>query len=318
MLGKNQTIVTEFLLLGFQTLHSSKILLFSLFLVIYIMTLSSNLLIIALVSTSHQLHSPMYFFLAHLSLSDILLTTVFVPNMLRLIWGEGGTMSVAGCISQLHFYFCSGAAESLLLTVMSYDRYLAICHPLHYTTIMNFKLHLQLVVWSWLLGFMFTFLLILPTSQLQFCGPNVIDHIFCDFAPLQKHSCSDTPFLDIEVFVLTFPVILFPFVFIIVTYIYIFLTIVRIPSTTGRQKAFSTCSSHLTVVCTYYGTLIIIYVVPSGGHSFNINKVLSLLYTVVTPFFNPIIYSLRNHEIRTALRRKFQYSTDFWHERTGR
>ncbi|MEE6505915.1 hypothetical protein FKM82_007381 [Ascaphus truei] len=318
MLGKNQTIVTEFLLLGFQNLHSSKILLFTLFLMIYIMTLSSNLLIIALVSTSHQLHSPMYFFLVHLSLSDILLTTAIVPNMLRLIWGEGGTMSVAGCISQLHFYCCSVATESLFLTVMSYDRYLAICHPLRYTTIMNFKLHLQLVIWSWLLGFMFVLLIILPISQLQFCDPIVIDHIFCDIAPLLKHSCSDTSFIEIEEFVLSFPVTLFPFVFIIVTYICIFLTILRIPSTTGRQKAFSTCSSHLTVVCTYYGTLIIIYVVPSRGHSFTINKVLSLLYTVVTAFFNPIIYSLRNQEIKAALRRRFRYSTDFWHESRGR
>ncbi|MEE6505914.1 hypothetical protein FKM82_007380 [Ascaphus truei] len=289
MLGKNHTIVTEFLLLGFQNLHNFKILLFTVFLVTYIMTISNNLLIIALVSTSHQLHSPMYFFLAHLSLSDILLTTGFVPNMLRLIWGEGGTMSVAGCISQLHFYFCSGAAESLLLTVMSYDRYLAICHPLRYTTIMNFKLCLQLVIWSWLLGFIFTLFLILPISQLQFCGPNVIDHIFCDFAPLLKHSCSDTSFLEMEDFVLTFPVFLLPFV---------------IPSTTGRQKAFSTCSSHISVVGTYYGTLIMIYVIPSSEHSFTINKVLSLLYTVVTPFFNPLIYSLRNQEIGAALRRK--------------
>ncbi|XP_075434071.1 olfactory receptor 1E16-like [Ascaphus truei] len=318
MLGRNQTIVTEFLLLGFQTLHSFKNLLFTVFLVIYIMTISSNLLIITLVSTSHQLHSPMYFFLAQLSLSDILLTTVIVPNMLRLIWGEGGTMSVAGCISQLHFFASCGAAESLLLTVMSYDRYLAICHPLRYTTIMNFKLRLQLVIWSWLLGFMFILLLILPTSQLQFCDSNVIDHIFCDFAPLVKHSCSDISFLEIEIFVLSIALALLPFVFIIVTYVCIFLTILRIPSTTGRQKAFSTCSSHIFVVCTYYGTVITIYAFPSRGHSFNFNKVLSLLYTVVTPFFNPIIYSLRNQEIEAALRRMFHYSTGFWHERRGR
>ncbi|MEE6521676.1 hypothetical protein FKM82_019958, partial [Ascaphus truei] len=200
MLGKNHTTVTEFLLLGFQNLHNFKIFLFSLFLVIYILTLSSNLLIIALVSTSHQLYSPMYFFLAHLSLSDILLTMVIVPNMLRLIWGDGGTMSVAGCISQFHFFAFSVTTECFLLTVMSYDRYLAICHPLRYTTIMNFKLRLQLVIWAWLLGFMFTLLLSLPISQLQFCGSNVIDHIFCDFAPLLKHSCSDTSFLEIEDF----------------------------------------------------------------------------------------------------------------------
>ncbi|XP_075434289.1 olfactory receptor 6B1-like [Ascaphus truei] len=303
MHGKNHTLVTEFLLLGFQTLHNFKILLFTLFLMTYIMTISSNLLIIALVSANHQLHSPMYLFLAHLSLSDIMFASVIVPNMLRLIWGQGGTMSVVGCICQLHFFASSVATECFLLTVMSYDRYLAICHPLRYTTIMNFKLCLQLAIWSWLLGFVVTLILIIPVSQLQFCGPNVIDHFFCDFAPLLKHSCYDTSFIEIESFVLTFPVALFPFVFIIVTYVCIFLTILRISSTTGRQKAFSTCSSHLTVVCTYYGTLIIIYVFPSRGHTFTINKVLSLLYTVVTPFFNPLIYSLRNKEIGAALRR---------------
>ncbi|XP_075434341.1 olfactory receptor 11L1-like [Ascaphus truei] len=297
MPGNNHTIVTEFLLLGFQNLHSFKILLFTLFLVIYVMTLSGNLLIIALVSTSHQLHSPMYFFLAHLSLSDILHTTVIVPNMLRLIWGEGGTMSVAGCICQLYFFSCSGGTECFLLTAMSYDRYLAICHPLRYTTIMNLKLRLLLVIWSWLLGLAVTTILVLPISQLQFCDLNVIDHFFCDFAPLVKHSCSDTSFIEIEIFVLSIPVFLLPFTFILVTYVCISLTILRIPSTTGRKKAFSTCSSHLTVVCTYYGTLITIYAIPSRGHSFNINKFLSLLYTVVTPFFNPIIYSLRNQEI---------------------
>ncbi|XP_075433896.1 olfactory receptor 6B1-like [Ascaphus truei] len=318
MLGKNQTIVTEFLLLGFQNISSFKILLFTVFLMTYIMTLSSNFLIIILVSVSHQLHSPMYFFLAHLSLSDILLTTVIVPKMLHLIWGEGGTMSVAGCISQLHFVACSGATECFLLTVMSYDRYLAICHPLHYTTIMDFKLCLQLAIWSWFLGFVLTLIVIIPISQLQFCCPNVIDHFFCEFAALLKDSCSDTSFIEIEDFVLAVPVAFLPFTFIIVTYVCISLSILWIPSTTGRQKAFSTCSAHITVVCTYYGTLITIYCVPSIGHSFNINKILSLLYMVVTPFFNPIIYSLRNQEIGAALRRRFHNKTVFLDERRRR
>ncbi|MEE6505968.1 hypothetical protein FKM82_007424 [Ascaphus truei] len=305
MFGKNQTIVTEFLLLGFQNISSFKILLFTVFLMTYIMTLSSNLLIIILVSVSHQLHSPMYFFLVHLSLSDILLTTVIVPKKLHLIWGEGGTMSVADCIRQLHFYSCTLATECFILTVMSYDRYLAICHPLHYTTIMDFKLCLQLAIWSWFLGFVLPLIIIIPISQLEFCCPNIIDHYFCEFAALLKDSCSDTSIIEIEDFVLAIPITFLPFTFIIVTYVCISLSILRIPSTTGKQKAFSTCSSHITVVCTYYGTLITIYCVPSIGHSFNINKVLSLLYTVVTPFFNPIIYSLRNQEIGAVLRRMF-------------
>ncbi|XP_075434329.1 olfactory receptor 6F1-like [Ascaphus truei] len=300
MRGENQTRVTEFLLLGFRDLQSLRIPVFCLFLGIYIMTVTGNLLIIVLVSTSHKLHPPMYFFLSHLSTTDILITTNIVPNMLHGILGEGATISFNGCITQFYFFAVSATTESFLLTVMSYDRYLAICHPLRYTSIMDISLQYHLSFCSWFFGFILSIIITTQLGMLQFCGPNVIDHIFCDFAPLLELSCTDTSFLKLEQVVLSVPQTFFSFIFIVVTYVSIFLTIFRIPSTSGRQKAFSTCSSHLTVVSSYYGALITIYQVPSRGHSVNLNKVLSLLYIVVTPLFNPIIYSLRSQEIRAA------------------
>ncbi|XP_075434032.1 olfactory receptor 5G9-like [Ascaphus truei] len=297
---ENQTRVTEFLLLGFKDLQSLRIPVFFVFLGICMMTLTGNLLIIVLVSTSHKLHSPMYFFLSHLSLTDILITATIVPNMLHGILGEGATISFIGCITQFYFFAVSVITEIFLLAVMSYDRYLAICHPLRYTSIMEIRLQYHLVFWSWFLGFILSIIITTQLGMLQFCGPNVIDHVFCDLAPLLELSCMDTSFLKLEDLIFSVPITFSSFIFIIVTYVNIFLTILRIPSTSGRQKAFSTCSSHLTVVSLFYGTLITIYQVPSRGHSVNVNKVLSLLYLVLTPLFNPIIYSLRSQEIRAA------------------
>ncbi|XP_075433912.1 olfactory receptor 11A1-like [Ascaphus truei] len=245
----------------------------------------------------------MYFFLCNLSLSDILLITNIVPQMLQVILEEGATISFTSCITQLYINGVSASAECFLLTVMSYDRYLAICNPLHYSSIMGASLCYTLVTLCWMLGFMLILIAAWLICELQFCGPNVIDHFYCELGPLLELSCSDTSIVEIAMFVETLPIIIFPFVFVLLTYVYILLTILKIPSTTGKQKAFSTCSSHLAVVCTYYGTLIAKYMVPSRGHLQNLNKVLSLLYTVVTPLFNPIIYSLRNKEIRAALRK---------------
>ncbi|KAM8960702.1 olfactory receptor 6C3-like [Pelodytes ibericus] len=185
---------------------------------------------------------------------------------------------------------------------MSYDRYLAICNPLRYTALMNFKLCAQLVLWAWLAGFIISMITLVLLCEADYCGPNVIDSFFCDLTPLIRLSCSDTFLVEIESFLFAAIVTLFPFVFIIGTYIIIIYTIVQIPTATGRKKAFSTCSSHLVVVSTYYGTLITMYVVPSQEQIFNMSKALSLLYTVVTPLLNPIVYSLRNQEIQAALR----------------
>ncbi|KAG9480862.1 olfactory receptor 5G29-like [Eleutherodactylus coqui] len=301
MSADNQTAVVDVLLLGFRNLHAFKFLLFTFFLLVYVLSLGGNLLIILLVLVSNFLQSPMYFFLSHLSFCDTVFTTNVLPNMLQVIIKEGSTLSLVGCIIQYHVFGFSATTESFLLTVMAYDRYLAICNPLRYTAIMSLSLQVLLVTSSWLLSLVLTLSSLLLIHRLQFCGLNVIDHFFCDVAPLLELSCSDTSLVKIEIYVCSVPIVLFPFLFIMGSYTSIFLSIVRISSTCGRQKAFSTCSSHLTIVSLYYGTLFVVYVVPTSILSLNLNKILSLLYTVVTPLFNPIVYSLRNQEIKTAL-----------------
>lgn len=303
MSWKNESSATEFWLLGFQNFPNLKIPLFILFLAIYVSILSGNLLIIALVLVSINLNTPMYFFLSNLSSSDIILTTVVFPTILSVLLKNGESITFSGCITQLYLFGSSAITECFLLTVMSYDRYLAICNPLHYLLIMDQKLQVLLVAWSWVFAFLLTMITVSQMCQLQFCGPNVIDHFFCDPTPLLELSCSDTSVIELENLILGIPVTLFPLGFITVTYAYILITILKITSSTGRKKAFSTCSSHLAVVCIYYGTLIMLYVIPSKGLSVNLTKVQSLLYTVVTPLFNPIIYSLRNHEIQMVIKR---------------
>ncbi|KAM4697230.1 olfactory receptor 6P1-like [Discoglossus pictus] len=212
-------------------------------------------------------------------------------------------MSFIGCITQFQLFGTSTGTECLLITVMSYDRYLAICNPLWYMSIMDTKLKYHLVICSWLLGFTITLTISVLVGTLHFCGPNIIDHFFCDFGPLLKLSCSDTYIITIVDYVVTIPITILPFVFIILSYTYISVTILRIPSASGRKKTFSTCSSHLAVVCMFYVSLIATYVIPATGRSVIVQKALSFLYTVMTPLFNPLIYSLRNQEIRTGFRK---------------
>ncbi|KAM3924577.1 olfactory receptor 11H4-like [Leptodactylus fuscus] len=243
----------------------------------------------------------MYFFISQLSISDILLTTDIVPNMLHILLNNGGTITFIGCIVQFYFFCVSETSECLLLAVMSYDRYVAICNPLRYTSIMTWTHCLKLVTICWLLGFTIILSDNVSVSMLDFCGPNVIDHFFCDLVPLLSISCSDTFVVQLEIYLLSFPVAIIPSIIIIVSYVNIVSTILRIPSSTGRQKAFSTCSSHLIVVSIFYGTLFSVYVFPTRGQLSSISKDLSLLYTVFTPFINPIIYSLRNKDIKKAV-----------------
>ncbi|KAM5135831.1 olfactory receptor 10J4-like [Mantella aurantiaca] len=301
---ENTTDEVRFILSGFGKLYNP-VPIFTIFLIIYIVTLCGNLLIIVLVSGYHQLHTPMYFFLIHLSICDIVFTTNIAPNMLNIILKGMDRISLLRCICQFYFYSLSAIAECFILTAMSYDRYLAITKPLHYTSIMDLGFCLKLVGSSWFLGAPSTLITVLMIFMRPLCGPNVIDHFICDVAPLLKLSCSDTFAVEVGVFILCIPLVVTPFVFIVVTYVCIFITIGGIHSSKGRKKTFSTCSSHLTSVSTYYGTLIIIYMVPNRGYTM-INKVLFLLYTVVTPLFNPIIYSIRNHEIRKIIEMVFR------------
>ncbi|XP_002942279.2 olfactory receptor 11L1-like [Xenopus tropicalis] len=300
---KNQTWVSEIVLLGFQNLHNFKVPLFSLFLLIYILTVWENVLIIVLVAFSRNLHSPMYLLIQQLSVSDLMQSTNIVPTLLLTIMNEGAAVQLVGCITQL---CCFGGLETLqclLLAVMAYDRYVAICIPLRYTSIMSHKVCVTLILISWLLGLIITFNTGNAVHSLQFGKKNSIDHFFCDFFPFVELSCSNTFFFHIEVILLSVPAIFFPFILISVSYMCIAHAILKIVSHTGRQKAFSTCSSHLAVVSMFYGTLIAIYLAPSKTRSQTISKVLSLLYTVVIPLVNPVIYSFRSKDIKDALKK---------------
>ncbi|XP_075200138.1 olfactory receptor 11L1-like [Anomaloglossus baeobatrachus] len=296
----NRSSITVIHLLGFQDIHRVTFMVFFLFFVVYCVTLCGNLLIIVLVSYSQILHTPMYFFLTQLSLSDIILASDILPNILQAIVIEDNILSFMDCIAQFYFFDVSETAECLLLTVMSYDRYLAICRPLHYTYIMNHQFCLRMVFATWITSACVVLIHTLTITKLDFCGPNIIDHFFCDLDPILQLSCSDITAVEIEVTMLSALLVVIPFFIIIISYVYIIVTILQIPSITGRQKAFSTCSAHLFVVSMYYGTLLCVYLVPNSNQSWNVTKFLSLLYTVVTPIMNPIIYSLRNKDLRSA------------------
>ncbi|XP_075061783.1 olfactory receptor 5P81-like [Mixophyes fleayi] len=302
MCEDNQTEATMFLLLGFQGLYKYKILLFIVFLLSYIVVLNGNLVLIVLVSTSDHLKVPMFIFLKHLTVADVLITSTIIPMMLDIILRDVKELSVTGCILQLYFFVIFESLQCFIIVIMSYDRYLAICNPMRYNSIMVPHVCLKMIVGSWLLVFILASETIM-VCQLHFCGLNYIDHYFCDFGPIVELSSSDTSILLLVDSVISTLIFFIPFFLIIITYIIIFFTILKISSNSGRKKAFSTCSSHLATVCAYYGTLMTIYMAPSDESSFNTNKFRSLLYIVVTPMMNPIIYSLRNHEIRRTLQK---------------
>ncbi|XP_039356633.1 olfactory receptor 5B21-like [Mauremys reevesii] len=301
--AENQTDFTEFILLGFGDLPELQILLFLVFLVIYIVTMAGNILIIALVVADQHLHTPMYFFLGNLSCLETCYTSVLLPRMLASLLTGDRTISVGGCMTQFFFFSFLATTECYLLAAMSYDRYLAICKPLHYGTCMNGKLCLQLAAGSWISGFLPCTIMMCVMSQLIFCGPNEMDHFFCDLTPILKLSCSNTSQLMLVFYIFSFPDVVSPFLLTLTSYICIVSTILRISSTTGRQRAFSTCSSHLIVVTLFYGTIMIVYMLPKSSNLRALNKVFSVCYTVLTPLANPLVYSLRNREVKDALRK---------------
>ncbi|XP_072006436.1 olfactory receptor 5P64-like [Engystomops pustulosus] len=301
MCEENQTQITQIHLLGFRGLYKYKTPLFIVFLLTYTLILGGNLIIILLVSTMDHLKTPMFFFLKHLSTADVLLTTSVVPMMLHVILYEEGILPLWGCIFQLYCFGIFGFVQCFIIAIMSYDRYLAICHPLRYSSVMVPDLCFQLVIGSWLVLSVLTSSEFLIVIQFNFCGLNYIDHFFCDLGPTMELVASDISILMFEDLIISILGMLFPFVFIIITYFCISFTIVKMSSTDGRRKAFSTCSSHLTTVCVYYGTLITVYMAPSDESSSITHKYTSLLYIIVTPLMNPFIYSLRNNEFKRAM-----------------
>ncbi|KAK9397164.1 olfactory receptor [Crotalus adamanteus] len=299
---QNQSITT-FLILGFPNTRKVEIALFFVFLTMYLLTVTGNIIIIITVNTDNHLQTPMYFFLGNLSLLDIGYTSSTVPILLSILLRNVHTISLVGCISQSYFFFFLGSAECFLLAVMAYDRYIAICYPLRYPTIMNRRICVIFVIICWISGCLSPLVAALMLIKLPFCGPKVINHFFCDIPPLLKLACIDTSQIQQIVFLLSAMVILSTFLCTIISYIYIGITILKIPSSHGRHKAFSTCASHLTVVSLYYGTVIFMYVSPTTRSSFDLNKVIAVIYSVVTPMLNPMIYTLRNQDMKTALTR---------------
>ncbi|XP_073498451.1 olfactory receptor-like protein COR4 [Phyllobates terribilis] len=298
----NGSTVTEFFILGFKNIENFKISLFVLFLLTYIVILLGNVFIIILVSTCQNLQVPMYLFLRNLSVADLLFTTNVIPNMLYLIVMGGGDMSITGCFIQYYVYCSSTYTQSLILMVMAFDRYVAICHPLRYAAIMNHKLCLHLTFWPWAICFILYPIEVASLFQLRFCGSKIIEHYFCDFAPIMAIASSDTSIVETEDFIFSIPLMLMPSVVVTISYFCIVISILKISSIAGRWKAFSTCSAHLTIIFIFYGTQITIYTFPVGEDTFYGKTVKSLLYTVLTPFINPIIYSMRNKEIKRAMR----------------
>ncbi|XP_029471032.1 olfactory receptor 3A2-like [Rhinatrema bivittatum] len=299
----NHSTVTEFIILGLSNVEELMSWLFIVFFLIYLTTVLGNVMIIAAILFESSLHTPMYFFLGNLSFLDMGCSTVILPKMLsNFLFGQK-TISFVGCFMQMYFFQLLAGTECFLLAVMAYDRYVAICKPLSYPLIMNQKVCLALLTFSWFGSFLNSTLHTVAASQLTFCGPNGINHFFCDVPPLYKLSCSDTSLNEKVLFTAGVFVGVGPCLFITLSYVIIISAILKITSTEKRIKAFSTCASHLTVVVLFYGTGTFSYIRSLPGFSFDKGKVIPLLYSTVTPMLNPLIYSLRNREVKGVLRR---------------
>ncbi|XP_004644082.1 olfactory receptor 6S1 [Octodon degus] len=306
--GGNQSGgATVFVLAGFPELNSTRTELFSVLLLVYLLTLTGNVLIVGVVGADARLQTPMYFFLGNLSCLEILITSVIVPKMLSNLLSRQYTISFAMCITQFYFYFFLGASEFLLLAVMSVDRYLAICHPLRYPLLMTGAVCSRMALACWLGGL---FPVLGPTAVvalLPFCKQGaVVQHFFCDSGPLLHLACTDTKQLEETDFVLASLVIVSTLTITATSYGHIILAVLRMPSASGRQKAFSTCTSHLVVVTLFYGSAIFLYVRPSQSGSVNSNWAVTMITTFVTPLLNPFIYALRNEQVKEALKDMFR------------
>ncbi|XP_021560861.1 olfactory receptor 7D4-like [Neomonachus schauinslandi] len=299
----NQTEVLVFLLLGLSDDPELQPLLFSLFLSMYLVTVLGNLLVILVILSDSHLHTPMYFFLSNLSFVDICFTSTTIPKMLLNIRAHSKDISYIGCITQVYFFTVFAGMDDFLLTVMAYDRFVAICHPLHYTVIMNPHLCVLLVLICWLTIFWVSLIHILLVGQLTFCPGTELPHFFCELAQILKVACSDTLINNICSYVATVLLCMFPFAGILFSYSQIVSSLMRMSSSEGKYKAFSTCGSHLSMVSLFYGTSLGVYLTSAVTHSSQRSSVASVMYTVVTPMLNPFIYSLRNKDVKGALQR---------------
>ncbi|XP_032768543.1 olfactory receptor-like protein I9 [Rattus rattus] len=301
MTRRNQTAISQFLLLGLPIPPEHQHLFYALFLAMYLTTVLGNLIIIILILLDSHLHTLMYLFLSNLSFADLCFSSVTMPKLLQNMQSQVPSIPYAGCLAQIYFFLYFGDLGNFLLVAMAYDRYVAICFPLHYMSIMSPKLCVSLVVLSWVLTTFHAMLHTLLMAKLSFCEDSVIPHYFCDMSTLLKVACSDTHDNELAIFILGGPIVVLPFLLIIVSYARIVSSISKFPSSQSIHKAFSTCGSHLSVVSLFYGTVIGLYLCPSANNSTVKETVMSLMYTMVTPMLNPFIYSLRNRDIKDAL-----------------
>ncbi|XP_007955098.1 olfactory receptor 2B2 [Orycteropus afer afer] len=299
----NESVPWEFILLGFSDRPWLELPLFVVFLVSYILTIFGNVAIILVAHLDPKLHTPMYFFLINLSLLDLCYTTSTVPQMLVNICSTRKVISYGGCVAQLFIFLALGSTECLLLAVMSFDRFVAICRPLHYSVIMHQRLCLQLAAASWISGFSNSVLQSTLTLQMPLCGHKEVDHFFCEVPALLKLSCIDTTANEAELFFISVLFLLIPVTLILISYAFIAQAVLRIQSTEGRRKAFGTCGSHLIVVSLFYGTAIYMYLQPPSPTSKDRGKMVSLFYGIIAPMMNPLIYTLRNKDVKGAFKR---------------
>lgn len=300
---ENRTTISGFLLLGLSNQAEQQKLLFVLFLSMYLVTVVGNGLIMLAIGLDSYLHTPMYLFLANLSFADISSISTSVPKMLMNIQTKTQSISYESCITQMYFSIVFVVTDNFLLGVMAYDRFVAICHPLNYVTVMQPRLCVLLTVVPWVLSNTVALTHTLLLLPLLFCDSHTLPHFFCDLAPLLKLSCSDTRINELVLFIVGSSVVTFPFALILFSYVCIVRAVLRISSTEGKRKAFSTCGSHLTVVLLFYGTIVGVYFFPSSTHPDDRDKIGAVLFTVVTPMMNPFIYSLRNKDMKVALRK---------------
>ncbi|OCT68894.1 hypothetical protein XELAEV_18040202mg [Xenopus laevis] len=304
MQNESQGQYSDFTLLGLSTLPEFQIPLFFAFLLIYLLTITGNLLIITCIFMDAQIQIPMYFFLQNLSILDLSYSCVIQPKLLLGILTGDGAISQVGCITQLYLFMCLTCTEFVLLATMGYDRYLAICEPLHYPLLMNKRTCFQLVIICWVVGFLDPLAHTVVISRLPFCRTHLINHFYCDYLALLKLSCIKTTLIEIMSLLFGSLLGFSTFSLTLTSYICIISTIVKIQSTTGRHKAFSTCVSHLTVVLLFYGTVLIMYIRPTSQYSSSLEKSFSVLYTVLIPMFNPLIYTLRNNDVKKSLQKQ--------------
>ena len=300
---ENITHISEFVLVGFPTYSWLQVLLFFLFLITYLFVLWENVVIILTIWVTGSLHKPMYYFLGTMSFLETWYISVTVPKMLAGFLLCPNTISFLGCMTQLYFFMSLACTECVLLAAMAYDRYVAICWPLHYPVMMTTEFCVQLTISSWLSGFTVSLAKVYFISQVSFCGNNILNHFFCDVSPILELACMDLSMTEMVDFVLAIIILVFPLSATVLSYAFIVSAILHIPSATGQRKAFSTCASHLMVVVIFYTAVIFMYVRPRAIASFNSNKLISAIYAVFTPMLNPIIYCLRNKEVKNAIRK---------------